>query len=97
MDSKEGSIIYNGIMKIISDTQSKHIYKSTTPQENQCAVMRMIWGRYSKIKVISASFATEPTEIKTLMDKRPRRREFCVRSNDCIKHSYLIRKGELDG
>lgn len=97
MDSDAGSVIYNGILEIISATQSKNIYRNATPQENQCAVMRMIWGQYPKIKVISASFAIKPTKINTLMDKRPRRREFCVRGNDCIKHSYLIRKGELDG
>ena len=96
IDSKEGERIYNGILDIITSMQSKPIYSSASPQENQCAVMKMIWGQQPKIKVISASFATEPTKIKTLIDKRPRRKEFCVRNNNCIKHSYLIRKGDLD-
>lgn len=96
IDSKEGERIYNGILDVISSVQSKTIYSNASPQENQCAVMKMIWGQQPKIKVISASFATEPTKIRTLIDKRPRRKEFCVRNNDCIKHSYLIGKGDLN-
>ena len=97
MDSEEGTSIYNEIIEYISKMQNKHIFESTNSQKNQCAVMKMIWDQQPKIKVISASFAKEPTKIKTLMDKRPKRREFCVRNNDSIKHLYLIIKGDLDG
>ena len=96
IDTKEGEEIYNKIIGIISSMQQKNIFPNASPQENQCSVMKMIWEQVPKIKVISAGFPTEPTKIKTLIDKRCRRREFCVRSNDCIKHSYLIRKGDLD-
>ena len=96
IDSEEGKLIYNGILDIISSMQSRTIFSNVSTQANQCAVMKMIWETQPKVKAISASFATEPTKIKTLLDKRPRRKEFCVRNNDCIKHSYLIRKGDLD-
>jgi hypothetical protein len=96
IDSEEGELIYNGILDIISSMQSRTIFSNASTQENQCAVMKIIWETQPEVKAISASFATEPTKIKTLLDKRPRRKEFCVRNNDCIKHSYLIRKGDLD-
>lgn len=96
MDSDVGAEIYNGIIDVITSTQSKSICSNASPQNNQCAVMKMIWQLHPNIKVISASFATEPTKIRTLLDKRPKRKEFCVRNNDCIKHVYLIRKGDLD-
>lgn len=96
IDSDEGTIIYNGIINIITSMQSKTVYENANPQRNQCAVMKMIWNQQPKIKVMSAGFATEPTKIKTLIDKRPRRKEFCIRNNDCIKHLYLIGKGDLN-
>ena len=66
-------------------------------QENQCAAANIIWNTYSNIKVISASFATERTIVPTLIDIRPRRKEFCVRNNDCIILIQKIEKRELDG
>lgn len=96
IDSPEGMKTYNSMINIISSTQGKMISPNADVQQNQCAVMRMIWHQLPKIQVISASFPREKTKIKTLIDKRPRRREFCVRSNDYIKHLFLIRKGDLD-
>lgn len=58
--------------------------------------MKIIWDLHPKIKVMTASFPKEPTKFKTLLDKRPLRKEFCVRNNSYIKHTQLIRKGDLD-
>ena len=95
IDSEVGTAIYRGILKVIEAKQYKTVEQNASAQENQCAVMKMIWQHHPEIKVISASFATEKTTVKTLIDKRPRRKEFCIRNNDCIQHLYLIRKGDL--
>lgn len=97
MDSDVGAKVYNGIIECIEDVLCENIRLSTEhAQENQCAVMRAIWADHPQIKVISASFATTKTKVRTLLDLRPRRREFCVRDNSCIKHTFLIKKGDLD-
>lgn len=62
---------------------------------NQCAMMKMIWDQNPSIQVIAASFPTQPRKIKTLLDLRRRRREFCIRNNAGIKYIGLIRRGEL--
>lgn len=94
IDSEEGIKIFQDIIDFICESHCVEICGST--QKNQCAVARMIWDTYPKLKVISASFATEKTKLKTLIDKRHRRKEFCVRNNSSIKHTYLINRGDLD-
>lgn len=97
IDTDDGATIYNEIIDYISTIQGKEIDTSTkNSQKNQCAVMKMMWDLNPNIKAISASFATTPTKVRTLLDKRPRRKEFCVRDNDVIKCTQLIRKGDLD-
>lgn len=97
IESEEGKKLYRGVLNLITSAQSKPVNSNADAQKNQCAVMRMIWNQNPTIKVISASFPVEPTKIKTLIDLRDRRREFCVRNNDYIKHMYMIEKGDLDG
>ncbi len=94
IDSDEGSEIYQEMIDFISESHCIEICGNI--QKNQCSVFRMLWETYSKLKVISAKFPTEPTKIKTLIDKRPRRKEFCVRNNSQIKCTYLIKRSDLD-
>ena len=96
IDSKLGADIYNEMLECISEIHGQKISPSARVQQNQCAVMKMIWNEYPKVKVISASFPTYQTVFKTLLDRRPTRKEFCVRNNECIKCTQLIRKGDLD-
>lgn len=98
IDTDVGADIYNDIIECISNIQDKEINTSVkNSQKNQCAVMKMIWDSNPDIKAISASFATTPTKVRTLLDRRPTRKEFCVRNNDVIKCTQLIRKDDLDG
>lgn len=96
IDSDIGADIYNQMLDYISTMQDKKIDSSVNIQKNQCAVMKMLWDAYPHMKVVSASFPTVKTKVKTLLDRRPIRKEFCVRNNDCIKCTQLIRKGDLD-
>lgn len=96
IDSNTGTAIYNQMINYISSMQNKPVPNSANVQQNQCAIMKMLWDTLPQLKVISASFPTERTKFKTLLDKRPRRREFCVRDNDSIKCTQLIKRGDLD-
>lgn len=96
IDTQVGMEIFNDILEFISKTQRESFKNSNNIQQNQCAVMKALWNSYPKLKVISASFPKERTKIKTLLDKRPRRKEFCVRNNNYIKYTQLIKKGDLD-
>jgi hypothetical protein len=98
IDSREGiSMFYNVAMQVAS-TVPTHRMKSdfSSAQKNQCAVMKIIWDVCSEIKVIAASFPSEKTELRTIFDARPKRREFCLRDNTCIKYINLIKRGELN-
>lgn len=94
IDTKEGQKIYNEIENVLLERFPEMI--SEKPQENQCAVMNLLWNTYDDIKVVSASFATKRTLLPTLIDTRRRRKEVCVRSNNSIKVIQIIRKGDLD-
>lgn len=83
IDSINGHDLYYEVIKLIYN-QCPEIVKGSV-QENQCAVMNLIWDTNKNIKVIAASFAKEKTIIKTLIDARPKRREFCVKENCSIK------------
>lgn len=96
IDTEEGALVYNLVLALVASLQSKKINTASTVEKNQCAVMRLLWQKVPEIKVIAASFPAYKTVLKTLIDKRTRRKEFCVRNNDCIKHTYLIRKEDLD-
>ncbi len=95
IDSDTGKQIFSSICDLIAKAQGKVVSQNDI-QKNQCAVMRILWDAYPKLKVVSASFPTERSKVRTLVDPRGKRKEFCVRNNDCIKHTYLIRKGDLD-
>ena len=94
IDTIEGIIVYNAVVNYLSSLIISDAVISS-PQKNQCAVMNLIWDTYDKVKVISASFATKKTELKTLIDTRPKRKEFCVRNNDSIVLIQEIKKGDL--
>ena len=93
IDTKIGESIFREMVNIIYAQYGSKIDPYSTGddlvQKNQCALMRMIWDTYPKIKVISAAFPYEKTTFKTLIDKRLKRREFCVRSNEYIVSTYL--------
>lgn len=97
IDTPTGADIYNQMINYISMVQNKSVNTSLdNAQKNQCAVMKMLWDAYPNIKVIAASFPSEPTKVRALLDRRPKRKEFCIRDNRLIKCTQLIRKVDLD-
>lgn len=97
IDSREGSSMFNDIVKEIASTIpdgtiNTHFYSA---QKNQCAVMNTMWDSCPEIKIIAASFPSEKTMLRTIFDARPKRREFCLRENKYIKYISLIKRGEL--
>lgn len=96
IDTKTGSDIFNNMIEYIIESVGIPSNAKVSVQENQCSLMRMIWDTYPDVKVIAASFPKQPTKLKTMLDRRPRRKEFCVRNNKCIKYTHLIRKDDLD-
>lgn len=100
VDTASGRRTVESVKKLIS---SKYRYKIITDladkkrtEKNQNSVMKMVWDSNPGLKVIYASFAKEKSEFSTLLDTRERRREFCVKDNTCIKHTYLIERSALD-
>lgn len=92
IDTEIGANIYNQMIEYISSVQDKKVDDSNESyQKNQCAVMRILWDSYPKLKAVAAAFSPQRTKYRTLLDKRPKRREFCVRNNDCIKYTQLIK------
>lgn len=88
LDSDEGAVVWNRILDYIC--VSENIVLDGTHEENQCAVCKMIWDSNPQIKVIAASFATALSKAKVLIDRRKRRREFCVRDNESIRCTQII-------
>lgn len=88
IDSPEGERAWMGILDYICEVEC--IKLTGTVQENQCAACRMLWDSNPDIMVLVGSFATTPSKVKVLIDKRPRRREFCVRNNEPIKCTQII-------
>ena len=88
IDSPTGEKVWMEILDYICKVA--HIKLTGTAQENQCAICRMIWDSDDNIMVLAASFATTRTRVQSLIDKRTRRREFCVRNNEPIKCTQII-------
>lgn len=88
IDSEQGLEVLRKVLALIETKYDMHI--DGTPEENQCAVANFIWQDNESIKLISASFATEPTKVKMLIDSRIKRKEFCVRDNEYIKSIQII-------
>ena len=88
IDTEEGKNLWLAILEGI--VRNRHIELTGTAEENQCAVCRIIWDIVPEVKVLAASFAAEPSVARLLIDKRPRRREFCVRDNGPIKCTQII-------
>lgn len=88
IDTEEGTNLWLAILESI--IRNRHVKLTGTAEENQCAVCRIIWDSVPEVKVLAASFAAEPSVARLLIDKRPRRREFCVRDNGPIKCTQII-------
>lgn len=95
LDSVEGKKLYKEMEDHICTTLGVTTAQKNA-EKNQCALMKMIWDANPNLDVIAASFATTRTRYRTLLDFRPRRKEFCVRNNTCIKYMGLIARGDLD-
>lgn len=88
LDSPAGEQVWRGVLEHICESHS--IKLTGTAQENQCVACRILWDTCPYLKVIAGSFATEPAQVKVLIDKRFRRREFCVKNNKSIKCTQII-------
>lgn len=88
IDSEKGTILWREILDHIC--KNKSIILTGSSEEKQCAVCRMIWRDNPDLMVLASSFPTMRTTIMTLIDKRIRRREFCVRDNRPIRCTQII-------
>lgn len=96
LDTPEGLALVRRTVEYLYSQQTDMKPSKHAIQKNTCAVMQMIWESYPGVKVMAASFHPEPTKMPFLLEVRPKRKEFCVRDNSSIKHTYLIKRGELD-
>ena len=94
LDSDEGKFLFKRAMEIVAGL---NINSKSTEQENQNAVMRVIWEESPHLIAISGSFANERRILKTLTDVRDRRKEISIKSNDYIAHLHMIERGEIYG
>ena len=94
LDTDEGKKI---IRRVKEHLKKEYALKlaSDSVQKNQCAIMKTIWTTNSNISVMEASFPKEPSIIKTLLDEREKRREFCVRDNAPLIYMHSIVKERL--
>lgn len=88
IDSPAGEKVWRDILDYIC--KATNIKLTGTEQEQQCAACRILWDTNPSIMVIAGSFPTEPSQARVLIDKRIRRREFCVRNNEPIKCTQII-------
>ncbi len=95
INTEEGTDIFNEAAECISFLQSKQVRSSANAQKNQCAIMNILWDSYPKLKVMSAALPPYSKKVETVIDLRPQRREFCVRSNEFIKFTHLIKRSDL--
>lgn len=96
LDTVEGKLLIRRMVDYVYSKMTDKKPDWSAVQKNQCSVMKMIWDSYPKVQVMAASFSPEQTKIPLLIDPRLKRKEFCVRNNNSIKHTYLIERGELD-
>jgi len=88
LDSEYGKQIYQKVVNVISKRCNYLV--NGTAQENQCAIANFLWSKFIHIKILFASFPTEPSKFALLKDARAKRRELCVRDNESIKGIQLI-------
>lgn len=81
--------------EVINYLCSQGFIPPESTQESQCAVMNQLWEYCPRIKVIAAEFAKEKTKIKTMVDSREKRKEFCVRDNNSIIITHIINREDL--
>lgn len=96
LDTTEGKRIIRRVKELLKNKYSLTFSKEDKAvQNNQCAVMKTIWEINDSISVMAASFPKEPSLIRTLLDEREKRREFCVRSNKPLIYMHSIKKERL--
>lgn len=93
MDTQEGKRFGRELLDRICKDEDFEIDKNA--EVNQCALINLIWDRCRSIKVLCASFSPEKTKVKTLLDFRTKRKEFCVRDNDSIAYIGVIKRGDV--
>lgn len=96
-DSAEGREIYQSACELISEMQGKEISAKLTESQTQCAIAKIVWDIYDGIKVLAASFPTEKKKVRAIKEGRKYRKEFCVKDNSYIKHTYIIERRDLNG
>lgn len=96
-DSDKGHEIYQAACALISEMQGKEISANLTESQTQCAIAKIVWDIHDEIKVLAASFPTEKKKVRAIKEARKYRKEFCVRDNSYIKHTYIIERRNLDG
>lgn len=96
INTPEGEKIVSGVINIIKLTTKKELKKEDA-QRNQCAIMRLIWKLCPDIEVIIAKFPKYSKDVPMIMDLRPYRTEFCLRSNIYICHQDLIERSDICG
>lgn len=95
LTSPMGVSIYNEIIDWLYNDCNIRLDKNKK-QQNQCSIFKIIWNREPYLKVISAEFARERSKFDALIDLREKRKEFCVRNNECIKHTYSINRSDIE-
>lgn len=93
IDTERGNQIYKKAYNFIKNRTSLDM--DNKAQENQCAVMNLIWDTNPKFDVIMCLFPKSKTEMSTLHDVREKRKEFCIRNSKLIKKISLFRREEL--
>lgn len=94
MDTQDGASLVDNLINELADTTDIGNIKNI--EERECAAMRLIWKTYSKFNIIACSFAPKKKKINLLFDSRKKRREFCVRNNQYIINTVLIKRSDLD-
>lgn len=87
-DSEDGRNMMYWILKLANHYQVG--FSETEIQKNQSTMAKLAWELNDHCKVLCASFPSEKSWVKLLLDYRPKRKEFCVRTMDPIKSTTLL-------
>lgn len=92
-DTEKGRELFVRAKQIIEEYAQGKLLLSA--EEAQCVISNMIWDSNPQVKLMAATFPNEPRKgQKTIFDYRKKRREFCVRDNDCIIKTELVQQEE---
>ena len=86
---RDGLKLIENIFQIKLSTQAKDT------QQNQCALINTLWKCYPKLMVVIGQFPTVPRKKGApplLSETRTLRWEFCVRNNERISQTYLLKR-----